>query len=88
MPPYNFTSDYCCKHSGSLAEREDAKANGPDGEAIKDKRSGIVRQSLTFEDNKYSPGDLHPASNRERCDRVRRGNNGPLHESDGPPEIH
>ena len=74
MPHKSSPDDYGGKHSRGLAEREDAKANGPNGEAIKDQRRRIVRQSFALEDHNYSSGDLHSTSNGERCDGIGRRN--------------
>jgi hypothetical protein len=38
------------------------RAHGNDRETVEDKRCGIIRESLAFQDDKDAPGNLHSAS--------------------------
>ncbi len=88
MPHKNLASNDGGKDSGSFSKREEAYGDGSDGEAIKDERGRIVRQSLAFEDDEEPAGELHPAGNRKGGNGVRRRHDSAQKEADRPGNIH
>ena len=75
-------------NGGELAcgdrQREHSGRNRGHREAIQDQRRGVVRQTLALKHHDNSARQSEPSRDRQRCDDVRRRDNGAEQESDAP----
>jgi hypothetical protein len=83
----DFADDDERKRARRFLKREHASDGSGDGKAVENQGSRVVGEPFSFEDHEEPPRQPEPPRDRQRCDHVRRRNNGAEQESDRPIEF-